>query len=512
MHSKIILDIRAALANPNMPVEFFVDLATEYNNACEMVNGRLEKIRGLLSVGCRDEAVQLADQLPQLLNQVSLLDFPELEQWRTKLAELSLETPPTLMLEVAEQLEVAYDELQQLEPLLRSHRLLALAQAPLQSRIQILRMLRSRDPMNPIWATDTELLETARIGQIAKEFRAAHKRNDAPTLQALHAELKQPWSVPVPRTLKASVAGSSASLVKGKARKEMKSLVKRLNDSLLEFDAAGARPLRDQWNQLNQTAKLRPDDPLAVAIAEPLAWLQDLDQQVSDDKAFDAAIHGLEQAVQNRKSLDKLDRAYFKVQKHEREIPELLLHQFGLYREDLLVTKKRTFTLRVGALAGVLLVIAGVAFWFIQAQSARRSLEAARSQMAAFNAENDYEAGGRYFDSLEPTAQTDAEVLRSHSELLAKEAVETDRRERFQEVVAQVDLQGPLDFTLDAVMKEAKSLAVTDSEKSELELLKNGLYAARSERLNQRNQAFLKSLQPLQTQIQTTIRGCPIGC
>ena len=196
MSTKLIMEIQGVLANPNTPIELLSGVAAEYNEACESANQRLTTARKLLASGHRDEAVQLAERFPPLLDMVAELDFPETDRWRDALATNGIETPPVLSIEAAAEIENAYDELRQFEPLLETHRMLALSQAPLPSRILILKKLAQKDPTNPLWGADIELFEKARLDQIKSEMAKANKQNDAAKLKALATELGQSMEHP----------------------------------------------------------------------------------------------------------------------------------------------------------------------------------------------------------------------------------------------------------------------------------------------------------------------------
>lgn len=506
MYAQLIRDIQAALANPQLPIEFIENLASEFTEACDKVNQELTYTQNLLTAGYRDEAIQLADQAPQLLDLVAQLDFPESEIWSAVMVQRGLEAPPKLLVDRATQLELAYDQLRTLEPLLKTHRLLALAQAPLQSRIMVLRKLAKHDPTNPIWSADQEVLEKTRLAQIEQEFRRARSQADSTRLAELTAELQQPWSIPIPRSLRNGVADESSHLDRDRAREQLQTVASRLNDCLLEFDAATARPLREQWNRLNQTAQLDAADPLVQSVVEPLGWLEDLDREQASEQEFDRSINLLEAAVDERLPISQLENRIYQAQKFEREIPEHLWRRVQLYREDQQLSGKRKSNLRlVIAVVGLVLVASGI-FWFVQRQSSQREIFAARNQLNTFVTDNDFDAGTRYFEGLPPALQSDAEIIRSHGKLQKNFSDEQNRVQRLAKLFQSLDLTGPLDDKFDQQIIEAETLVQSDAEKRQLEITKNNLKTARLERQSERTEAFLATLKPLQTQIETTVK------
>jgi len=82
----------------------------EYYEACSETNRRLRKCGDLLRKGDRSEAILLAQTEPDLLDMVSVLDFPERGAWLELLKLQSLAPPPELLFEIALELNQAMAE------------------------------------------------------------------------------------------------------------------------------------------------------------------------------------------------------------------------------------------------------------------------------------------------------------------------------------------------------------------------------------------------------------------
>ena len=102
---------------------------------------------------------------------MATLDFPERRQWEDIVAFYGIVPPAPLMLDVAADLNEAYAIEQPLTELLKHHRLLALAHAPLRQRVSTLRSLVQADGQNPVWMEDLQSFETERL----KEFLSREK-------------------------------------------------------------------------------------------------------------------------------------------------------------------------------------------------------------------------------------------------------------------------------------------------------------------------------------------------
>src|SRR5436190_16457249 len=131
-YARIVEEIQSAIGSAVPPDwDLLRDTAAEYVAACDEVNLRLVECAGLLKKGLRSEALQAAEQEPNVLDSVGIIDFPELPEWHKALAEQGIVLPPAIKNEIAGDLNTAYFAATPITGLMKSHRLLALARAPL---------------------------------------------------------------------------------------------------------------------------------------------------------------------------------------------------------------------------------------------------------------------------------------------------------------------------------------------------------------------------------------------
>ena len=105
-------------------VDVMLALHADYSFACDETNQRLSKCGLLLRKGLRSEAIRQAEIEPNLLDLVATLDFPERTHWEAVCAKLQIARPPSLLVDVAAELNEAYALEQPAAALLRQHRLL----------------------------------------------------------------------------------------------------------------------------------------------------------------------------------------------------------------------------------------------------------------------------------------------------------------------------------------------------------------------------------------------------
>ena len=181
---ELLESVRVTLASSMNPDREQLDrLHNELDTEIRNANKRLRECDVLLAEGHRSEAIQLAEQEPNLLEVVSILDFPELPEWNDFVAELGVTVTPELQIDIATDINGAYSEDAPLERLLRKFRVLSLGRAKLRVRIDLLRQIAKRDADTPYWKEDLKSYEQARIRQIADESREAISSRDFGTVQ-----------------------------------------------------------------------------------------------------------------------------------------------------------------------------------------------------------------------------------------------------------------------------------------------------------------------------------------
>lgn len=158
-----IREIEDAIANPNgVEPDLLRNAKMAYEEACVVINERLNEISPYLIRNLRPEAIQLTEE-----NSPDLLDWFALhhrvhKNWAAMTQELwNWEPPPELELAIATQINTAYAREDDLKQLLRAHRRLPLLGGTLEERIHVLKLLVEHDPDQDIWAIDLEILEKA---------------------------------------------------------------------------------------------------------------------------------------------------------------------------------------------------------------------------------------------------------------------------------------------------------------------------------------------------------------
>jgi len=264
--------------------DFISDAAAEYAEACAAVNERLRKIAPLLRRGLRSEVIQLTEIEPNLLELVATLDFPEREDWCQLLKIWNREPPPPLLLDLASQINETYAMEAPLQTLLKRHRVLPLAGAPLADRIEVLRKLAQADPDTVVWQQDVEILEEARTKEIRKDLEDAFKQNDFPRLLKLVEELdSSEWTNPPAPRVVSLAKELKQRLTEQSNLKEIKEVIQQLTSAYGEFDVAAGRELRSRYEDLLKKLGVPLPAEFAELAQESLDWLIRQDAEAEEN-------------------------------------------------------------------------------------------------------------------------------------------------------------------------------------------------------------------------------------
>lgn len=336
------------------------ELDTEIRNA----NKRLRECDALLAEGHRSEAIQLAEQEPNLLEVVSILDFPELPEWNDFVAELGLTVTPDLQIDIATDINGAYNEDEPLERLLRKFRVLSLARSPLRTRIDLLRQIAKRDPGTSYWKDDLRSYEEVRIRQIADEARSAVQARDFNGIRSISEELhKKPWYVKPDRRVIEKIDHAMVEIKKLDAVRQLQKITAQLKAAVDSEDPEAARELEEKWHKLagkceqsNEMFQDTQDEAKSL-----FKWIRGEDSKDEEEAEHAAEVKRLSKVLRSESStLDDIYRHYDAVAEFPQGIPDAIQERYEARIADIEKQQKMK-KLAVGAGVGIgVLVILGI--------------------------------------------------------------------------------------------------------------------------------------------------------
>lgn len=361
---ELLESVRVTLASSMNPDrEHLERLHHELDAEIRGANKRLRECDALLADGHRSEAIQLAEQEPNLLEVVSILDFPELPEWNDFVAELGLTVTPELQIDIATDLNSAYDEDEPLERLLRKFRVYSLARAPLRTRIDLLRQIAKRDVATAYWKEDLKSYEEVRSRQISEEFKDAGASRNHAVIKKLWDELhNRPWSVKPDRRTVDRVDQYMAAMQQAETIAQLADVTQELSAAKSAGDAELGRTLMQRWEELAGTCDQSSSGFQAArdAVSPFVKWIRQLGQQAEEEKTFAAEIKKLQKLLRSEQaSLDQICRQYDAVAAYEEfEIPDAVQSRFEARLDEHDRKQKQKQMMTIGGIAvGVIILL-----------------------------------------------------------------------------------------------------------------------------------------------------------
>ncbi len=283
--------------------------ARRYALACRGANDRLHRCAQLLEKGHRPEAISLAEAEPDLLELVSILNFAGLDEWQELAAGYGWDRFQSLKLDVAARISDAYGVQQQIEDLLRQHRRLALAQAPVKRRLATMREIARMDPTTPFWQDDIAAFERQRFGELQPIGEKAIRSQDLDSLRKfVKAYTGEDWFSPVPQNLEAIYKNACIAL---HTSETLPNLAERISAAVAHLDITRLGQLSQEWHdvisEIDQLG-LQWHAPQHLQVQVQSAF-QYLEQETANQQyaAYQHDIYQLQEAIRNGASSEKVD-------------------------------------------------------------------------------------------------------------------------------------------------------------------------------------------------------------
>jgi|GEM_PF-4527080 len=449
------------------------DLAVSYAELCRAVNDRIRRCSQLLRQNLRTEAVHLAEASPNVLEQLTLLDFPGRIEWQQLCVQYGLPEAPALDMDSAAAINDAYTAVQPIAVLLAKHRTLAMALAPLPLRLVVMREIAKLDTTATFWADDIRLFETARLGEIRRTLASA--KIDYSSLENLQSELNSRlWSVPVPADLQRDVNARVEKFRDEEAHHDMQKL-------LPELDAAYSAMEEDRCRALlaDCAMVLRGRSP-AGEVKERLeavqAWLHGLEQARNQQRDFEAACVQLEQAIDTGKPTETIEQAYKATTRFSLPLaPELetRFKQCMARRQQEAARKRKMIYFTVAAAALVLLTAIGLfAFFTIRSHEASGWDQVVSAATVAVTRKGDLADGQKVLALLakQPAGvQATPMIAADAGKLQAAVAAEKAREARYKNLYARAAGLRLGSSRALKLMSAARAIALRASEKSDVD-------------------------------------------
>jgi hypothetical protein len=299
------------------------ELAEEFSKACKEANKRLHKCGELLGRGHRAEAIALAEDDPHLLEVVSILVFPELDEWQDAAGTYGWERFPSLKQDVAISLNDAYSIIVQLDGFLQEHRRLAMAQAPVAERLACLRKIASIDSTTAYWKDDIHALELVRFEELNQLGNLAEKTRKIPHYEEFILAYEEEASHTVPPSQAAAFYASlMLTYYQGHALAVLGAEVAQAGR---EMNFQGLSQLRTRWLEITgRICKYHPQwqatQDLMNLVEGPFRWLAGEESRILQTR-FQADVSALLDMIRGDATQEEIDAKYAEVRTHGFPLP-----------------------------------------------------------------------------------------------------------------------------------------------------------------------------------------------
>ena len=483
-------------------------LADEFGRETVQVNARLTECVHLLRKGLRSEAIQRAFMKPNILDWSAQLDFPELDEWLDILKFYGITVPTLLDRDAAQQLQEAIVDEQPLEELLRQHRRLAIAQAPLQWRLKVLRTLVKTDSLNPVWREDQVQWETIRLKQIPNELKRAIEAKEILAVRDISTELNNSnWAIKPPADLCKRAASSASSFHFDEQVLQLRSIADRLHAAYSEGNEAAASRHSQAWNDIVRTlSKPLPED-LTHSVEPAMEWLKGCAEERERVERHSAATAALGSSLQQKSPLADIQRAYYDLTSMQMGVDPILEQRYQTSVAELRQTTRRRMQMTFFAVASsavTLLVLFGLWQWNRTYRLAVSDSVARLTELIVSKNFAEAESLVQKLTSQAPSIVQSPEVGALVSKLQSAQDAESTRSSRVAGLIEEAKQEDASQIDISKVLVAEKD-AVTPAEKDAIRRIRlawedheRKIREAQFQLANTRIQEFEKRLQEIQ--------------
>jgi hypothetical protein len=470
--------------------------AEAYTELCRQTNERLRLCADALKRGLRSDAIQIADEEPNVLDLVSALDFPEAIEWRGLCALEGLSQPPRLLLELAAALNEAYATEQPTLCMLAHHRLMAVARAPLRDRLAMMRRIAEVDSSNSFWDDDIRVFERKLVEEMRAELNHAIRGSDNIAVARLLAEATGAgWRAEVPADFVALLQTASRRLTAVKAVAELRQLLPKLNDAYGAMAHQECKTLLAQWTAIAAPIDSRLPADLEEALSPIVGWVKEQDQRQEQQAAFGRACDVLQQVLDTDQPTPALERAYQATLAFHLDLPEDLESRYQQRSAArALATRHRRRLIYAGIAATFIIAVGIVSLLTYEHMLAS---EIAGAQQVLADATTDAAQGELDKSTAVRTQLVEQHPRILHDPLIIKALADVDsaldserkRRADFKQHMLAATNAG-IEHPDDAELSAAQSLAKLPEEIAQVTQLKGRIAQVRAQTQQERDQQF----------------------
>jgi len=449
---KNVHDIKDVLNDPQSSIkpniEVVTHLANEYEKFFLQLAEKANRCLELLHEGSRQEAFKLACQDPDLRTLFACIDFDERLKWLKLCKDLGINCDNISTDNInacAGIIEKVYKNTDNLTELLRVHRRLALKRAPLGERLKVLRMIAQQDHMNGAWAEDVKVYEKEYLDELAKRSEQAVHQKDLHALEEISSQLHSTdWRVRLSEKFVKMVDQYVLDNRQRQANAQLEQIAEHIHKAHAAMDEQECQSHYDTWIQVLEKYGVEPSTELSEQIQPAIKWLTELREARNENDAFNEACLSLEQSLDEDCKVDVIEKQAAKILSFERGMPELLAARFTSKMQGLKLKRKRTFSIMITVVVGILLIITvGMAVVFSRYDQNRQLTRWQQQISSALNS-NNLESAGKLLSQVKNERQKlfyAPEIQQLDSQYQQKCVLDQERKHILEQMLASFETQ-----------------------------------------------------------------------
>jgi hypothetical protein len=448
--------------------QLLLEDATSYLKICQEVNRKLLEASRLIDRGLRDDALKLMGNDSEVLTAFEKIDFPYRDEWCDLLDIYGIAAPPKLNIDAATKVNQTFSTLGDLQGLLKNHRLLALARAPLSSRIGVLHALASKDKSNPIWEADLVAFQKVRLQQLGREIERSVQAEDYDRLQELNSEMEGPvWRDAMDPKLLAITRTALAARTQRDRIQSVKSACDELQSAYSECDIARGFEISDRLKGLMDEANVDSGSQIYLAIEPALEWVQSQRNAIAEERRDQALIAALEQSLETAQKPEPIERAYQRALSIGSRLPTALQQRAVERLESFHLVARRRMMMIVGASVAALLVLAGSLGFWIYASQREAAAIAIEKMVEDLVSQEKLDEADSFVQKQNAEIQARSKVQASMTKVVSLRSQEAQRAADFMSLLDQVANEESPQAVAD-LLRKMRDLAKTIEDKKKL--------------------------------------------
>lgn len=318
-------------------------LAREYYDFCQSFSENIEKCRDLLERKMLVEAAELANrQEPPLSRQLELLNFSGIDDYRVLCSIYAWPNPPELDGSVLEQLKTMMHDAANLQPLLSAYRQVVRSDN-IKMKILLLRRLAEVDQQKPgEWKKALNQQETIMMEQLIQQAKNMILEKNYDVLQQLLQQITDPeWTITPPVQVVCKIESVLEEHRLAELKNEAVLCLNKINEAYSSFDFEPLGKALSVWKSLISGKAYQPDEIEVKQVEEAESYWLEQHKKQQEENLFNSQLQRLSQLLGSNGLQDEMDMIYNQLMLLGRPLPENVLQQYFVTRENHEIIQRR---------------------------------------------------------------------------------------------------------------------------------------------------------------------------